>query len=99
MDKPKYFIAIAGDVGTYKAALCKDLKKALNGTGISCSITMQDKAVADAFNVFVTTKKSEFHAEQHKKVLNDYDLVLDIDEMTEEEATQFTIERFAYWIG
>ena len=99
MNTPKYVITVAGDVGTYKAALCHSLKKALSSTGISCTVTMKDEAVVNTFNVFVTTHKSEFHAEQHKKALSGYDLVLNIDEMTEEEATQLTIEQFAKWVN
>lgn len=93
----KHLIVVAGDVGTYKAALCQSLKKALSSTGIPCSITMQDEAVGNAFNVFVTTSKSELHSDVNKKSLTHFDVVLDIDTMTEEEATEHTIEQFAKW--
>ncbi len=99
MDTHQHVITVAGDVGTYKAALCKSLKQAFTGTGIRCSIHMKDEAETGTFNVFVTTSKSEFHADRHKDILYDYDLVLNIDQMTEEEATQCTIEQFAKWVN
>ena len=90
-------IVISGDVGTYKAAFGKKLKQFIDITRIPCFIIMKDKAVEKAFNVFITTSKSEFHSERHKSVLDEYDLILDIDTMTEEEAVIFAIERFVFW--
>ena len=93
-----YVITIGGDVGTYKAALCHSVKKVLNASGIVCTIMMKDDAMEDSFNIFVTTSNSEFHREQQKTFLDKFHLVLNIDEISEEEATQYTIEQFAKWI-
>ena len=99
MEKFQQTIVLAGDVGTYKAVLCRNLKRVLNRSGIHCTISMKDDAVTDAFNVFVTTSKSEFHTSKYKQVLNQYDLVLDIDKMTEEEALACTVEVFVKWMN
>ncbi len=99
MEPYQYTICVSGDVGTYKAVLSQKLELDLNGSGLSCLVKMDDNTIMNAFKVFVTTSKSEFHAEHHRSVLNQYDLIVDVDKITIEDATEFIVEQFAKWIS
>ena len=94
MEEHQRFITITGDVGTYKAVTCQNLKSALDSIHYSCTILLDNDSFANSFHVFLTANKVEARREQKEEKLMQYDLVLNINELTEEEVIQTIIEMY-----
>ena len=85
-------IYIDGDVGTYKAVVCQAVKKALASLNLECDVSIGFDV--KAYNVFLTTPKGEARNTNNTSKLNQYDLVVDIKEVTGEEVIEIIIEMY-----